>query len=384
MRRPSSADKGLVHWPVPALVALLLLAAPIGADAHDCATDGTVKPLSGSHVLDLRGGTPLIDVEPVVGCTGLTLTFGAGDDDLTVIGGNGSTAGLGTLAVAFADGDDVLHLGPGTLPALTATGGAGRDEIDASARTAGIVLDESAGRLSGFENLTGGDGDDVLVGDSSSNVLDGGAGDDVLVGRLGDDDLRGGVGSDTASFQGGPGVSATLLARTAIGQGRDVLAGIENLIGSDHADRLIGDSRANVLEGRRGNDVLDGRLGDDIIDGGTGRDEASFGEPRAVRASLVSHRATGQGRDRLIAINFLRGSRRGDVLTGDRGANRLRGGGGDDVLDGGHGADVLEGGAGRDLIKARDGARDVVDGGDGRDTVRADRADRVRNVERRS
>ena len=51
-----------------------------------------------------------------------------------------------------------------------------------------------------------------------------------------------------------------------------MLAGIENLIGSDHADRLIGDGRANVLEGRRGNDVLDGRLGDDVIDGGTGRD----------------------------------------------------------------------------------------------------------------
>ncbi len=372
-----------MHRSAPALAALLLLAVPIGASAHDCATDGAIKTLSGSHVLDLRGGTPLIDVEPVTGCTSLTLAYGSGDDDLTVLGGNGTTGGLASLAVTFAGGADVIRLGAGTLPGLTLTGGAGRDEIDASARTEGIVLDESAGRLSGFENLTGGDGDDVLVGDASKNVLDGGTGDDLLVGRLGDDDLRGGVGTDTASFVGGPGVSATLLARVATGQGRDMLAGIENLIGSDHADHLIGDGRANVLEGRRGNDVLDGRLGDDIIDGGAGRDEAVFGEPRGVRASLVSHRSTGQGRDRLIAIEFLSGSRRGDVLTGDRGPNRLRGGGGDDVLDGGAGADVLEGGSGRDLIKARDGARDVVDGGDGRDTVRADRADRVRNVERR-
>ena len=373
-----------MHRSAPALAALLLLAAPIGASAHDCATDGTTKPLSGSHVLDLRGDAPLIDAEPVTGCTGLTISFDAGDDDLTVIGGNGSTGGLATLAVAFAGGADVLRLGTGRLPVLTLTGGTGRDQIDASARTTGITLDESAGRLSGFETLTGGDGDDVLVGDDGDNVLDGGAGDDLLVGRLGDDDLRGGVGSDTVSFAGGPGVSATLLARVATGQGSDVLAGIENLIGSDHADRLIGDGRANVLEGRRGNDVLDGRFGDDVIDGGTGRDEAAFGEPRGVSASLLSHRATGQGRDRLIAINFLIGSRRGDVLTGDGGANRLRGGGGDDVLDGRAGADVLDGGSGRDLIKARDGARDVVDGGAGRDTVRADRADRVRNVERRS
>ena len=50
---------------------------------------------------------------------------------------------------------------------------------------------------------------------------------------------------------------------------------------------------------------------------------------------------------------------------------------------GGAGTDVLEGGAGRDTIQARDSAFDVVDGGTGRDTVRADRVDRVRNVERR-
>ncbi len=58
--------------------------------------------------------------------------------------------------------------------------------------------------------------------------------------------------------------------------------------------------------------MLDGRLGDDVIDGGTGRDEVTFGEPRAVRASLVSHRATGQGRDRL--------HRHRDFLTGSRAA----------------------------------------------------------------
>jgi Ca2+-binding RTX toxin-like protein len=298
-----------MHWSAPALAALLLLAVPIGASAHDCAADGTLKLLTGSHVLDLRGGTPLIDIEPVIGCTSLTITFGAADDDLTVIGGNGSTGGLATLAVTLAGGADVVHLGAGTLPAvLMLAGGPGRDQIDAAARSQGVVLDESAGRLSGFETLTGGDGDDVLVGDAGANVLDGGAGDDLLVGRLGDDDLRGGVGTDTVSFQGGPGVSATLLARVATGQGNDLLAGVENLTGSSHADRLIGDSRANVLEGMSGNDVLDGRLGND----------------------------------------------------------------------------VLEGGAGRDEIRARDGVRDVVDGGSGRDTVRADRADRVRNVERRS
>jgi Ca2+-binding RTX toxin-like protein len=372
-----------MHWPAPALAALLLLIPPLSANAHVCATDGTIKTLSGSHVLDLRGAMPTIDADPVVGCPALTLAFGDGDDALTVLGGSGSTS-LTALTVALGAGADTVHLGPGALPILTLAGGAGsRDEVDASARPTGVVLDESAGRINGFERLTGGDGDDVLVGDDGTNVLDGGTGDDLLVGRLGDDDLRGGVGTDTVSFAGGPAVRATLLARFADGQGHDLLAGVENLTGSGHNDRLVGDGRANRLLGGGGNDVLDGRLGDDLLDGGSGRDTAAFGEPRAVRASLASRRASGQGSDALARIENLTGSPSGDVLTGDRGANRLRGGGGPDRLTGGAGADVLDGGAGSDQIQARDATRDTVDGGDGRDTVTADRIDRVRDVERR-
>src|SRR5437868_12741935 len=41
--------------------------------------------------------------------------FGAGDDDLTVIGGSGTTAGLAALAVTFAGGADTVHLGAGEI-----------------------------------------------------------------------------------------------------------------------------------------------------------------------------------------------------------------------------------------------------------------------------
>ncbi len=59
-----------MHWSAPALAALLLMAAPIGADAHDCADRRHASSRSpAAHVLDLRGGTPLIDAEPVTGCT---------------------------------------------------------------------------------------------------------------------------------------------------------------------------------------------------------------------------------------------------------------------------------------------------------------------------
>jgi Ca2+-binding RTX toxin-like protein len=204
----------------------------------------------------------------------------------------------------------------------------------------------------------------------------------TLAVALGADDLRGGVGTDAVSFAGGPAVSATLLARFANGQGDDILAGVEDLIGSGHNDRLLGDGRAARLLDGGGNDVLDGRLGDDVLDGGSGRDTAAFAEPRAVHASIVSRGASGQGSDVLARMENLTGSPRGDVLTGDRRANRLRGGGADRLADGA-GADVLDGGAGNDQIQARDLTRDTVDGGDGRDTVTADRIDRVRHVERR-
>jgi Ca2+-binding RTX toxin-like protein len=48
----------------------------------------------------------------------------------------------------------------------------------------------------GLENVTGGDGNDVLVGDAAANELSGGNGDDVLLGAGGDDVLSGGTGRD--------------------------------------------------------------------------------------------------------------------------------------------------------------------------------------------
>jgi Ca2+-binding RTX toxin-like protein len=52
----------------------------------------------------------------------------------------------------------------------------------------------------------------------------------------------------------------------------DVLIGIENLRGSDHADTLVGDFGANVLSGGAGADQLWGGEGDDTLMGGGGAD----------------------------------------------------------------------------------------------------------------
>ena len=50
--------------------------------------------------------------------------------------------------------------------------------------------------LSGVENVTGGSGNDVLIGDAAANVLRGGYGRDLLIGREGADQLFGDAGED--------------------------------------------------------------------------------------------------------------------------------------------------------------------------------------------
>ena len=237
------------------------------------------------------------------------LSFGGGDDDLTVIGGNGSTGGLATLAVTFAGGADMCaSVRARCRP--DAAGGTGRDQIDASARTTGITLDESAGRLERLRDPHG-RRRRRRAGRRrrSDNVLDGGAGDDLLVGRLGDDDLRGGVGSDTVSFAGGPAVSATLLARVATGQGSDRPGRhreSHRLRPRRPPDRR---RRARTCSGRRGNDRLDGRFGNDVLDGGTGRDDGGLRRAARRHASIAlapCHRSGHRSPDR---IDFLTGRR---------------------------------------------------------------------------
>ncbi|HDM8057071.1 TPA: VWA domain-containing protein, partial [Vibrio harveyi] len=46
------------------------------------------------------------------------------------------------------------------------------------------------------DNLSGGEGDDILFGQGGSDTLDGGIGDDILIGGLGNDILTGGDGAD--------------------------------------------------------------------------------------------------------------------------------------------------------------------------------------------
>ena len=122
----------------------------------------------------------------------------------------------------------------------------------------------------------------------------------------------------------------------------DVLSNIENLIGSDQADKLLGSALANRLTGGKGDDVLEGRQGADVLNGGDGSDTASYASSTAgVSVNLQANTGVGgdvQG-DTFVAVENLIGSSSADTLTG----NAV-----DNVLEGGLGADMLVGGAGSD------------------------------------
>ncbi len=150
--------------------------------------------------------------------------------------------------------------------------------------------------------------------------------------------------------------------------GRLAFVRVETKNGSNGDDRLAAVNTGERLIGFDGDDTLTGKGGDDVLDGSRGVDTASYANADvAVTVSLNTTAAqavgTGLGMDRLLWIENLVGSSRGDTLTGNSGANQL---------DGGRGADTLSGLGGNDSYVV-DRLTDVVNenAGEGSDTVLA-------------
>ena len=178
---------------------------------------------------------------------------------------------------------------------------------------------------------------------------------------------------------------------------------VATIVGSKRNDRLEGTPRADVMVAGDGHDVIRGLKGNDRICGGRGSDRMEAGpgddrihggpEPRpsegdlliyatassGVEVDLVRGTAVGEGTDRVVAVEDVRGSGHDDVLLGDGVRNFLRGGGGDDLIEGRADGDVLVGGADRSFWTCAEGSgNDVLDGGDGPDFIHGcDGADRI-------
>jgi Ca2+-binding RTX toxin-like protein len=179
--------------------------------------------------------------------------------------------------------------------------------------------------------INGGDGNDTIYAGHNNDIINGGNGDDIIyagagtdhiIASAGNDIINGGDGHDFVDYRNSTsGVTVKLLNGTATdGTNTDTLISIEEVIGSNFADKIIGSHNEDAISGEGGDDILKGRQGDDWIDGGAGN----------------------------------------DIVNGNKGDDTLFGGSGDDIIHGGFGNDIIHGQSGQDTLHGRTGADTFV------------------------
>ena len=281
------------------------------------------------------------------------------------------------------------------------------------------------------------DGDDVLVGtqlDDLSAKLSGGAGDDFIIGRGGADVMEGGAGNDVLWGNGSPTSALELqrgvpsvrgyTARASIGDndvyvfgrgdGQDVILDVDTAVGNLDTLRFkAGIVAEDLALAQRGLDLIvsvQGTTDQITITGfyarvpqwyaaqtrpnaierfefadGTTWDlqqiaeagwQGTAGDDNFTGDELANRMMGATGADRISGLegdDTIAGGQGDDVLSGDAGNDSLAGGDGKDTLSGGSGDDILQGGAGNDLLYAGAGRDTIVFGrGDGDDVLASD------------
>ena len=335
------------------------------------AGNDTLKGAAGNDTLDGGDGIDTADYSDKTAAVNVTLN-GAGNATVTVggvaedtirnienvTGGSGNDTLTGdTFNNRFLGGagDDALK---GNAGKDTLDGGVGTDTADYSDKTLAVAVTLNGATnatvtvggvaedtIRNIENVTGGAGNDTLIGDALNNTLLGGAGDDLLKGAEGNDTLDGESGSDTADYSDKTGSVAVTLRGvsnatvTVGGVAEDTIRNIENVIGGSGNDTLIGNDPANIFRGGPGADILDGRSGSDTADYGDKTDAVAVTLNGAADATVT---VGGIAEDTIRNIENIIGGTANDTLTGDGFANLFRGGLGADTLDGGAGNDTAD------------------------------------------
>lgn len=218
---------------------------------------------AGRGLAGLAAGQVYLSVERVTGSVhGDSFTGSAGEDDFRGLGGadwftgsGGASggrdrydggAGADTVSYAAAPGGVAasLLLGRGTAGQAARNLYTALENLTGSAFADALTGDHGANvlrALGGNDRLFGNGGNDTLDGGAGADLLSGGAGVDRLTGGRGNDTLDGGAGWDYAVFAGrraqytisGTEVQATVTGPAALGEGVDLLTGIEVLVFSD-------------------------------------------------------------------------------------------------------------------------------------------------------
>jgi Ca2+-binding RTX toxin-like protein len=228
--------------------------------------------------------------------------------------------------------------------------------------------------------VSGGDGNDVILGGSTRDTLRGDAGADRLEGRAGHDAVYGGAGDDL--LYGGDGND-----RLDGEAGRDEAhgeAGDDFLISSDGRDRLLGSFGRDTIDA---SSYVDGGWDDDWIAvwpdssgdlyGGAGYDTLDYRAwTTGVHVSLDGN--TNDGGPNADCDDWIgcpvvsKHNAHGDFerVLGSFNDDKLSGNGEPDHFYGGDGNDALYGNGGDDLLDAESGTGQSVNGGLGDDICR--------------
>lgn len=144
-----------------------------------------------------------------------------------------------------------------------------------------------------------------IIGSAFVDSLNGGELNDTFMAGGGADFINGGLGADTSEYSSSAAAVSITLDDTgaALGVGGDaegdILASIENLIGSGAGDILIGNALTNRIDGGAGNDFVSGgaNTGTEFLVGGEGIDTADCSTSGAgVIARLSDSQTSGHFR----------------------------------------------------------------------------------------
>jgi Ca2+-binding RTX toxin-like protein len=314
------------------------------------------------------------------------LVGGKGADTITI---DGSSAEPGT-AIGGPGGDSLTSAG--TVDTLSYEGSTTTVSVDLSkdsnSATAGLQPTVSGGDAqgdkvsAGFENVTGSEATDTLIGANAApnadNTINGGKGADKVTGGDGSDTLFGGDGNDSydeGSTKNGndligddpataanedPGSDTVLYtARTNAvvvdldGAADDGESAAPAETDNVNTENVWGGAGADTMTGNAGDNVIAGNAGADTLDGAAGTDTTDYSADSAgVKVNLATQAASGGDAEGDTIANFenATGGAGGDSLTGTDTENVLIGNAGNDRFVGRGADDTIRGGAGKDTV----------------------------------
>lgn len=230
------------------------------------ATSSNIVLQLGAGVLQLtlNGAAPIT----VIDNAGANVIAGnAGNNTVTVTGGIDAVDGM--------SGDDQLvvdYSGAITPVVNPIAAPIHQGTVDGYAGTFSDVLLDSVV----FDNI---ERFNIRGGAAADNITTG-EGNDIVEGGASADTLNGGAGNDTASYVHSSQPVTVDLSNNANNSGGDAqgdqLTGFENVIGSGGNDHIFGGSNSNALNGGAGADTLNGRAGADTLTGAAGSDTFVF------------------------------------------------------------------------------------------------------------